>query len=107
MRLSDTQCIKITITLFCSKARERKNVNEYESEQFFGVPVINPQMYTRLMNAPSAHFSDKPKKLKKKNYAAAIPLAVPGQGTAPPGESGKRAVKTSIPSSVTRRVCSN
>lgn len=39
--------------------------------------------------------------------AAGRPFAVPGQETAPPGESGRRAVKTSTPVSVTRRVCSN
>lgn len=38
--------------------------------------------------------------------AVPLPFVTVGTGTGPPGESGKRAVKTSIPSSVTSSVCS-
>ena len=39
--------------------------------------------------------------------AAAVPLVALGMGTFPPGESANLAVRTSTPSSVTSRVCSN
>lgn len=37
---------------------------------------------------------------------SASPFVAAARGTGPPGESGRRAVRTSTPSSVTRRVCS-